>query len=709
MAIDANVSLENTAEENAADSPGHPFLGQVLGGRYCITRCLRLWGDAATLLAIDQSDESQMVLQVVAHQRVSVGAQMRLEHETRRLHYIRTPWFQPPRELGQDGPWLYVATPFVVGETLADRNRRGPRPVEETLAVASGLLSALIDIHRVGALHRAVNPQHVVFDASGSSSRVKLTGFGLTAAVMAASAPLELTEAVHYFSPEQTGLLDRDLGPASDLYSLGVVLFECLAGQPPFVEREISELLLKQMTAPVPKLRSLGVEIPRGLDEMIQRLLRKDPRDRYQSAEAVLADVRSLRHALRQGVQEPKVVVGGRDQRRTLTDPAFVGRERELELLDRQLAHAKQGTGSLVFIESESGGGKTQLLSELAQRAAGQGLRVFRGQIRTEGMPDPLSCWTASSDNAFWRPTPNPNSRRHLAHRLAEHRAALTTLWPEIDGQWDTPRRHRPHDDSFGESRSIAALGRLLESLGTAARPAVVLLDDAQWMDELTAKFLIRWYQELARSTGRDRHLVIVIAFRGDELTQDAPLRRMRPPVHLKLAPFDRHDVRRLAESIAGPLPTEAIDLVCRLSQGSPFMASAVLRGLVESKALQREPEGWRVRTARPGGSSVVHVCRRVSLVPTGPAAGASDSATDRRRHPGQGVQSEHRRRTRRAKLGGRDYGPRRSTKSASPVGSTRRLDVRVRARSHSLDVARPSPPQGTSQTPLQGGHPSAE
>ena len=359
--------------------------------------------------------------------------------------------------------------------------------------------------------------------------------------------------------------------------------------------RKSARCLLKQMTAPVPKLRSLGVEIPRGLDEMIQRLLRKDPRDRYQSAEAVLADVRSLRQALRQGVQEPKVVVGGRDQRRTLTEPAFVGRERELELLDRQITNARKGIGSLVFLESESGGGKTQLLSELAQRAAGQGLRVFRGQIRSEGGPRPAQVLDGVVQQCVLSADSEPCFAEDLSRRLGDHRFALNAIWPDLGRQLGVTEGGSPEVESFGETHSIAALIRFLDALGGADRPAVVLLDDGQWMDDLTTKFLIRWYQDVERNTSADRFLVVVVAFRSEEVSHDDGLRRIRPPLHLKLSPFDRQDIGRLAESMAGPLPAEAVELVCRLSQGSPFMASAVLRGLVESKALLREPEGWRI------------------------------------------------------------------------------------------------------------------
>ncbi len=419
MSIEASGRREPAGGSNCDE-----FVGQTLGGTYRVTRCLRGGTDAATLLAVDAVDETQVIIQVVAQHRVSVGAQMRLEHEARRLHYVRTPWFQPPRDFGQEGSWLYVVTPFVVGETLADRNRRGPRSVSETLAVASGVLAALIDIHRVGAVHRAVSPNHVVFDASGPSSRVKLTGFGLTAAAMAISAD-EFADAVHYFSPEQAGLIDRDLGPASDLYATGVVLFECLAGRPPFEDPALSKLLLKQMTAPAPKLRSAGVEVPRALDEMIQRLLRKDPRDRYQSAEAVLADVRSLRQAIRQGIPEPKIVVGSRDKRTTLTEPSFVGRERELELLDRQLLRAREGTGSLVFLESDSGGGKTQFLSELSLRATGQGFWVLRGKVANDGGMRPAEVLDGIVQQCVAAAASDPALAEELGQRLGDHRPAL--------------------------------------------------------------------------------------------------------------------------------------------------------------------------------------------------------------------------------------------------------------------------------------------
>ncbi len=102
-------------------------------------------------------------------------------------------------------------------------------------------------------------------------------------------------------SPEQAGSIDCDVGEASDLYSVGILLYQCLTGQPPFEGATVNSVLFQHMTAPVPPLSTSGIDVPRALEEVIQRLLRKDPRDRYQSAAAVLADLEVISTAVVQG------------------------------------------------------------------------------------------------------------------------------------------------------------------------------------------------------------------------------------------------------------------------------------------------------------------------------------------------------------------------------------------------------------------------
>ncbi len=149
--------------------------------------------------------------------------------------------------------------------------------------------------------------------------------------------------------------------------------------------------------------------------------------------------------------------------------------------------------------------------------------------------------------------------------------------------------------EGFAESWSIRALAAFLDALGTKDRPALIILDDCQWADETTVKLIAHWHREQMHAGEKGRPTLFIVAFRSEEVPANHPLRRMRPSLHLQLAPLGSDEVRQLLESMAGPLPAEVVEVVRKLSEGSPFMASAVLRGMAESGALVADTTGWRI------------------------------------------------------------------------------------------------------------------
>jgi two-component system sensor kinase len=598
--------------ERAAGGPGG-----LIAARFRPTEVLQERPTVRTILA-DDLDTGSTVVVKVSDAEASDGslALARLDHEASVLARISSPYVAPLIAHGRSDDVRYIVQPRVPGDSLEHILRQGPLSVHDALRVAIDLMRALRAAHELGIVHRDVKPSNIIVTGS-PIERATLVDFGL--ALMA-----EPDEALRdvpggtalYMAPEQAGLLDGGTDERSDLYSAGAVIYECLAGHPPFTASTLGEVLRRHLTTKAPELREVGVDVPRAVDELVQRLLAKDPRDRYQSTAGVLADLEEIAAALARGESEPPVVVGVRDLRRTLTEPAFVGRDAELASMEAVFDRARHGNGGIVLVEAESGGGKTRLLQEFAQRAALQGARIFRGQGTNEAAQRPFELLRGPALNLLERAATEPELADYIRTRLGDAREAVCGALPEL-GSFLDARAEQLGPEEYGEGRTLDALEALVAALGSPEHPALLVLDDCQWADEFTLKLLARWN---APRRDEKRYVVVAVAFRSEEVEAGHVLRSFEDPIRLTLEPLRASDVRSLVESMAGVIPDEAVEVVIDLSEGSPFMAAAVLRGLVESSALVEGSDGWQVvpealREATASRRAGAMLARRIALL----------------------------------------------------------------------------------------------
>lgn len=597
-------------------------IGRLFRNRYLAVRVLTQRQHVETILATDTARDELVVVEVMGARNAPAGLLPRLEQEAASLREVYSPFLAPLLSAGREDDDVYLVRPYIPGEPLDAWLRRGPLAMGDFLTVAISLFTALRDTHKCRVLHENVCPAQIIVSEDTAGRRAVLVDSGFACAT-----PRELLSddealaMVRYRSPEQAGLLDHTVGEASDLYSAGIVLFECLAGHPPFQADNMGRLLFEHTSVRAPELRRLGVEVPRVLEELIQRLLRKDPRDRYQSAEAVLADMEHIASALRAGVHEPTCVIGKFDRRTTLTEPAFIGRADELQQLDDHIQSTQAGRGALVFVESESGGGKTRLLAELVMRCCKKGMRILRGQGSEQVGQRPFQVLGGVVTQLAEVTRKDPGLAEAICRRMGDHRDAALAALPELAIAVGGQTSNSLGPEAFGETRSIKALASLLDAIGSKEHPALIVLDDCQWADDLTIKLIVEWHANRSLTNDAASHVLLVVAYRTEEVAADQLLRRVSPSLHLRLAKFAPDDVRDLAESMAGTLPTEAIDVVVERSAGCPFMASAMLRGMVESGALVAEPNGWRVEPLamvdiHSSSWSAGLMSRRIELLP---------------------------------------------------------------------------------------------
>ena len=519
-------------------------VGAILGDRYHVARVLKKGRHVETLLAIDVTCGAAVVVKLVAEKLISRDVRFQLEHEISVLGEAKIAHAAPLRVVGRTAHHLYLVRPFVPGITLKLLLQQGPLKIADALTVGDCLFSALKEIHVRKVLHGDIRPANVIVAEGWPKNGVVLVGFDLPRVLPPdLLSGEESIEVAKCRSPEQAGTLEHGVAEPSDLYSAGAVLFECLAGRAPFDGDNVGALLFEHMTGRVPELRSLGLEVPRALDELIQRLLRKNPEQRYQSAEAVLADLANIAAAIGAGQREPSCVVGSRDRRPTLTEPAFVGRCRELQQLDEQIRQARAGRGTLVFVESESGGGKTRLLTELALRAQ-EGMLVYRGQGCEQVGQRPFQVLGGVVRQLIEAAQSDPSVVGAVRSRVGDHCDAAVAAVPELTALgWQSSDVLGP--EAFGEARSIQALVALLDALGSKQRPAMVVLDDCQWADALTIKLIGQWLANRHHPSPNGHHVFLVVAFRTEEIPADHLLRKLAPALQLTLDRLEPDDVRR--------------------------------------------------------------------------------------------------------------------------------------------------------------------
>jgi eukaryotic-like serine/threonine-protein kinase len=257
---------------------------QAFTGQYEVEREIGKGGNARIFLAKDPSG-CHVALKILHPELLVSVAAERFLREIRLASQLDHPHIARLLDSGERDWLIYYVMSYVEGATLReylDTNRR--LTVTETLRIAGDLLDALAHAHAQGIIHRDVKPANVVVSAQGAV----LLDFGIARAV-AASGTDQLTRSgiavgtSTYMSPEQiTAAVNID--HRCDLYSVGCLLFECLAGQPPFSHRNEAVVLQLHLTQAAPDVRTLRSDTPAELAQGIARALAKDPEERWSSA-----------------------------------------------------------------------------------------------------------------------------------------------------------------------------------------------------------------------------------------------------------------------------------------------------------------------------------------------------------------------------------------------------------------------------------------
>jgi uncharacterized RDD family membrane protein YckC len=295
------VPSEIPARSRRSSTPEIPVHEGEQLDHFTIEREIGRGGMGVVYVAHDRALDRRVALKVVLPKRGDELALERFFREARAQAKLASPHVVPIHFIGRAGPAAYFAMELVPGEALEAILERGEKLDPERgrrlmIEVARGLASA----HAAGFIHRDIKPSNLLLDAHGL---VKIADFGLAKPISKAGGSLTGEGVVlgtpMYMAPEQTR--GEPVDHRADMYALGCSFFHLIAGTPPYDGNNAIELLSKHFTAPVPNMRSRAREIPPALARIVERLMQKEPKDRFGSYDELIAAL----EAAAPGVVEP--------------------------------------------------------------------------------------------------------------------------------------------------------------------------------------------------------------------------------------------------------------------------------------------------------------------------------------------------------------------------------------------------------------------
>ena len=261
-------------------------LNTALEGRYAIERELGEGGMATVYLATDLKHARNVALKVLKPELAAVVGAERFLAEIKTTANLTHPHILPLHDSGEADGFLFYVMPYVEGDTLRDRiDREKQLPVDDAAHIATDMAEALDYAHRQGVIHRDIKPANVLM----LEGKPVISDFGIALAVGAAGGG-RLTETglslgtPHYMSPEQA-MGDQNVGPQTDTYALGCVLYEMLVGEPPFTGPNAQAVLGQIITSEAISATEKRASIPSNVDAAIRKALEKLPADRFSSAQ----------------------------------------------------------------------------------------------------------------------------------------------------------------------------------------------------------------------------------------------------------------------------------------------------------------------------------------------------------------------------------------------------------------------------------------
>ena len=559
-----------------------------------------------------QSDDTPVVLKVLGSHQDDESAHERLRHELRIGRLIGGLGNAMPLGLTQLGD-----RPALVFEPFSGQPLNSLAATELSLAqrlhIASAAAAALARVHRAGVVHRDINPANIFIELSERGPTVTLTSFGIAQTIAGAEARTPQRSTIEgnlaFISPEQTGRLSRSIDHRSDLYSLGITLYQLFTGGLPFSATNPFEWLYCHIAQRPRSPAELAPELPQPLTEIILRLIEKRPDSRYQTTSGLLFDLDRCAELWLQHGAVPDFPLGSRDLSEKLVVPkTLYGREGELDALREAFDRVRSGAGSeLQLLRGPAGVGKSAIVEALQPHLAGPQGFFLGAKFDQFKRDSPYFAFTqAFAELANHLLVESEESlqrwRREIRAAVRDNGQVLLDLCPQLEPILGKQAPLSTVSPAEEELRFANAIIGFLKVFLQPERFVVLFVDDLQWADANSLRLM-------SQLLGQKEHprLLVVGAYRDNEVSSSHPLHQLIGQLRattmrlseIAVAPLHQAELALLLAEALHQRASEVSELARLIHQksgGNPFFAIQLLRNLSEASTLHFDAESFRWR-----------------------------------------------------------------------------------------------------------------
>jgi len=571
------------------------MIGTLLRNRYRIDAKLGEGGMGVVYRAHDSLLQRPVAIKTLSPALFGEEGTRRILREAQSAAKLNHPHIVSIFDAVEEGGQFAIVMELVEGQTLRELLPVPvPRLVEITLQVLEGLEYA----HGQGIVHRDIKPENIIVTKEGTA---KLMDFGLARSEGRSRLTVTgmVVGTVAYLAPEQA--LGGQVDGRSDLYALGAVLYEAVAGRPPFESEDPISVITQHINVPPVAPHWHNPAVPVALENVILKLLAKDPARRYQSAREVANALGALRAGVATAAAAAAVEAPMGAQAEKLTGPELVerlgrsplvGREGELERLKELVDRVIAGQGGVVLVSGPLGIGKTRLLEEAATYARLRGVTVVSGNAYESAPPyEPFA-------RALHELARGVESET-LAVKLGEFAPELVGLIPELERQLPRIGERTSGSPEDRKNRLFAGVAHFLGSMAVQ-NPVLLFFNDMHFADAATVELL----QHVARRSQAGR-MLLVVAYRPDDVPATPAGRTFGQVIHalgregfcasIALRPLTEEQVIDLIKVIANHRTRPVVfgRRIFEATEGNPYFIEEVIKTLFEKGTLYIKDGQW--------------------------------------------------------------------------------------------------------------------